>query len=363
MNKDWLSYKFRFITVMLVLSYTYLHLKLTGQYVNASLDQLFHFSAQLPFGQRLLVPILARLLSLFLPLPMFQLFFLIELVINALCYLVLIRLFEREFTAFQAQVLVWLLFLLLPLLTVINYRFSIQGEVPIFYPYDSASLLFMAAGFLFCLRGQWIYFISTLFLATFNRETSILLILMIPALHWRSLRKLFLPIIVSVCVYVLARIIIFFIVRELPGHLIELYFRYPDISYYQLNLFWLLQDKNILLFIFCFAGLPLFWFAFFDYIPIQYKPLRYVVLFHFICLLFVGRLVEGRLYLDTLVLMYLPVCVAIKDYLLEETPLIVKERSGFFYFDRYAVLGILVSLVLFGRIINSGIIYLGNHYY
>src|SRR3546814_6252291 len=115
-----------------------------------------NFSAQLPFEQRLLVPALANLLSHIFPLTVDKLFFLLEWLFISLFYFSLYQLLQLEFSPRQAQLLSWLSILLLPLMTVINYRFRVYGGAPFFYPSDTASLFFMALGFLLCLRTKWV---------------------------------------------------------------------------------------------------------------------------------------------------------------------------------------------------------------
>lgn len=74
-NKDILLYKYRFITVVLLLGYVFIHTQLSGVYTESSLEQLMSFSAHLPFEQRLLVPALANVLSRVFPLSVDKLFF------------------------------------------------------------------------------------------------------------------------------------------------------------------------------------------------------------------------------------------------------------------------------------------------
>ncbi|WED42986.1 hypothetical protein [Legionella cardiaca] len=356
MNKDLLNYKSQFITVILLLGYTFLHIRLTGRYVDATFDQLLDFSARLPFGQRVLMPAIANGLSFLLPLTASELFTITEFITNSLFYVSLTKLLCQEFSPRQAQGLSWLFFLLLPLVTVINYRFSITGEAAIYYPYDSASLFFMATAFLLCLRERWIYFIPLLFLATFNRESSFLLVLMIPALHWDKLRTVVKPLVFSLLTFILARIIILFLVQELPGQLLEFYFRNADHTHFEVNLSWLFNEEHILLFIFGFAGLPLFWFGFYDYIPPQYRPLRYIALVYFLGLLVIGNFMEARIFIEIVVLLYLPVCVAMRRWAQDLEPF--SQSPGVLpYVERYFVLGVLLLTILFHKVINPVIVW------
>ncbi len=342
MNQDILRYKYRFVTFTLLLGYSYLHTQLTGTYIDVPLIDLMHFSARLPFGQRLLVPALANALSLILPLTVDQLFFLLEWLFISLFYFALIKLLRLEFNAKQAQLLSWLCILLLPLLTVINYRFSRNGLAAVFYPADTAALFFMAMGFFLCLQARWRCFVLWVFLATFNRESSILLVLMIPALYWQNCANVLKPTCFALLAYLLARILVLQFLHGVPGPLLEWYYQKSAHPNFEINMLWLLNDQNILLFMFCFAGLPLFWFAFFDYIPLQYRPLRYVALVYFLALLLVGNFVEARIFSEILLILYLPVCVAVKNWLLDRKLILPSKLGLAHYIDRYALLTLLL---------------------
>ncbi len=357
MNADLLRYKYRFVTFVLLLSYAFIHTHLTGLYSDISFANLMNFSVRLPFGQRLLVPALVNLIAPIIPLKVDELFFLMEWLFISLFYFALFSLLRQEFSPRQSQFLSWLFILLLPLITVVNYRFQNNGIATFFYPYDTASLFFMAMGFLFCLRSQWLYFIPWVFLATLNRESSILLVLIIPALHWQQLKSMVQPMTFAFLAYLLARFLVLQFLHGVPGQLLEWYPLGGPYTHFESNLIWLLNEQNILLFMFCFAGLPLFWFAFYDFIPLQYRPLRYVALFYFLALLTVGRFMEARIFSEIVVLLYLPVCLALKNWLIEHEPVRPSSFGIAYYLDRYAVLGLLLVIVILQRPLNQAFIH------
>jgi hypothetical protein len=346
MNEDLFRYKTQFLTVVLLLGYAFLHTKLTGVDINTPLDDLINLSVPLPFSQRLFVPVLANFICRFLPIGVVNIFFLLEWLFISLSYFALLSLLRYEFEQRPAQLLAWLFILLLPLTTVVNYYYTIGGEVDIFYPWDSSTLFFMAFGFLLCLRAQWRYFIPLVFLATLNRETSILLVMMVPALNWQKRYAVIKPMIFSMLAYILARLLVLLIVHGASGEPLEWNYHETTYTNFELNLFWLLHQQFILLFMFCFAGLTLFWFAFYDYIPLQYRPLRYVALFYFLALLLVGRLMEGRIFIEIMVMLYLPVCVALSHWLTKQKPIGPLPQGFIYYVDRYAILTLLSLIVI-----------------
>ncbi|KTC84687.1 MULTISPECIES: hypothetical protein [Legionella] len=359
-NRDILHYKYRFISVILLLGYAFIHTQLSGIYSETTLEQLMNFSAQLPYEQRILVPALANVLSRVFPLAVDKLFFLLEWLFISLFYFSLFQLLKLEFNQRQAQLLSWLCILLLPLMTVINYRFKVYGSAPFFYPSDTAALFFMTLGFLLCLRAKWVYFIPWVFISTVNRESSILLVLLIPALYWHKIHRVIKPLFFALLSYVLARLLILTLLHKVPGQLMDWYFRSSTHTYFEVNWLWLLEGQNILLLVFGLVGLPLFWFAFFDYIPLQFRPLRYLTLFYFLALSLIGNFMEPRIFSEIVVLLYLPVCLAIKNWLMKQSPIFPSKLGIAYYIDRYAVLGLLFLVIVFRQCLNHWVIWLAN---
>ena len=345
MNTDILRFKFHFVSIALLLGYAFLHVKMTGVYVDSDLQQLINLTARLPYGQRLLVPTLAHAIQYFLPLRTADVFFLLEWGFISAFFLMLYTLLKTHFEPSPAQLLSWLFILLLPLVTVVNYRFTTNGPATFFYPYDSATLFFIAGGFLWCLQQRWAIFIPWVFLATLNRESSILLVLLIPALNWQQRGRFLLPLVGSFLAFGLARLTVLYSVKGLPGTLAEWCYLKKSIPHFSQNLWWLLDFHHVLLLAFCFAGLPLFWFAFYDYIPARFHPLRYLTFGYFVGLLFLGNFPEVRIFNEIVLLLYLPVCIGISQWLKGQTPAqIVHDFSD--YVDRFAILigmGILVA--------------------
>ena len=218
----------------------------------------------------------------------------------------------------------------------------------------------MALGFLFCLRSQWLYLIPWIFLATFNRESSILLVLMIPALHWQKFSSVLKPMFFALIAYILARFLVLSFLHGVPGQLMEWYFRKSSHTYFEVNLLWLFNKQNILLFMYCFAGLPLFWFAFYDFIPLRYRPLRYIAFFYFIALLLVGNFMEARIFIEIMVLLYLPVCLALSRWLSEQKPILSDLRGLAYYLDRYLILALLLLIAILRQPLDLGVIWLSH---
>ena len=199
-------------------------------------------------------------------------------------------------------------------------------------------------------------------MATFNRESSVLLVFLIPLLHWSRLRTVIIPFGLAVAAFLVGRLLVIFIVHNLPGTFVELYFFQTNHTNFEINLLRLLEGQQLFFFIYCLAGLPLFWFAFYDYIPARYQPLRYLALAYFLGLLIVGNFTEARIFGEIIVLMYLPVCAAIHRWLNGVSPQSYSTTRGLiFYSNRYAVLTILVLVPLLRSPLNQAVIWL-THY-
>ncbi|MCW8386533.1 hypothetical protein OQJ15_09475 [Fluoribacter dumoffii] len=353
MNKDFLRYKLRFITVALLLGYAFLHYTLTHPFVETSFEHIGNFSIRFPYAQRVLIPILLYPF-LFLPIKSGNWFFLAECLFTGLMYVGIYQLLRFEFNTRASQLLSWLFILLLPLITIINYRFTVGGVATFFYPSDTPAVFFTALGFLWCLQAKWFYFIPLVFLATLNRESSILLVLLIPVLHWQKIKQLVKLLFFSLFAYIGARIIVISSLGAIPGKLVE----WTDINsntHFAANLQWLFTDHNLLMFCFCFAGLPLFWFGFYDYIPKIYRPLRYLVAVYFIGLLFIGNFMEPRIFSEIVVLLYLPVCIGIRNWYTgfssfeEENA----SKSSLYFLNRFCILIFFTLVLIFNRPINQ----------
>lgn len=357
MNSRSFHYKALFTIFALILGYAYMHVRLTGIYVDVGFDKLDELSMRLPFAQRLLLPYIAAAIHFFIPIDSSLLYFVMECLFLIGLYAVLYQLLTKEFDANQAQLLTGLFFLILPLVTVINYRLDLGGSVPIFCIYDTPSMFFTALGFWLCLEKKWGYFSLCIFFATLNRESSLLIILLAFLLYYQTIKEVIKPLFISFLVFILAKLIVCYLVRELPGTWLEWMHVGSGRTHFDLNLYWLFAQGNIFLFLYCFAGLPLFWFTFYDYIPLRYRPIGYLVFFYFLGLMLVGNLFEARIFSEIIVLLYLPVLTGI-TYWLKGAPVIWPEKTyGFLYFfDRYAILFFMLLIIIFNRLINKNLL-------
>lgn len=348
MNRDIVRYKYNFLTFVLVIAYALMHIRLTGCYVDATLEQLYNFSVRMPFAQRVLTPFILHVLSYFLDVNLYNLAFMLECIFSGLTFWSLFSLLQYELDTQQAKLMSWLFFLILPVITVVNYRLAAPISdtfAAFYYPYDTATLFFMFAGLLFCLREKWIHFIILLFFATLNRESSFLLVLSALTLYWRGPTRNYLYIISAFLVYGITHLLIIYFVDYRGGSHFDYIIPNSDIPRFMDNLHWLFVKENLLLFMYCMAFLPIFWFAFSEYIPVKLRPLRYVALLNFCILLYVGSFKEARIFSEIVALLYMPVCIGVRNWLQGMKPIVVDR------FDRYHVLAFIVGLFIFSSLL------------
>lgn len=360
MNNDLFRYKLNSITFFLLLSYACAHVYLTGVYVEASLEDLMQGVARLPFGQRLLVPKVALIIHNIFPLEAYEIFFFLELGFVILLYFSLKKLLETTFDPQNARCLSWLFILLLPLITIINYRYTLNKDATFYYPYDTATLFFMVSGYWCCLQQRWLYFFPLLFLATLNRESSILLVLLIPTLNWQNKKQVAKQFALALTIYWLTQSWVIWMTSGLSGTRVEWFTTGGPSTHFAFNLAWLLHFNYLSIFLECMAGIPLLWFVFYDFIPPKFRPLRYLTLIYFVGLLVFGMFMEARIFEEIVVLLYLPVCIAIHLWLDGAKPVMNEAKNVLYYIDRYSVLSALLIIIIFKESFNDVILWLAQ---
>lgn len=350
MNTDIFRYKKYTVTSLLLLSYAFMHVKLTAVYIDASLDKMISFSARLPFGQRLLLPGLAHSIVSVIPLNIAEVFFLLELFFLILFYHANYRLLHLYFDERSSQLLSWVFLLLLPLVAIVNYRLTWNGEANFFYPCDSASLFFMTMGLYLCLRQQWYWFYLLIGIATFNRESAVLLVALVPFIYWPSLNNKRQVLFISTLIYLLSRLLVICCTQHFPGTYMEWFFRLSPFTLFTANYVWFVERGGLLLIIYCLAALPLIGFSLYDYIPPEFRRLRYLAFAYFLGLMLVGVAMESRIYHEIMVLLYLPTCLALKNWL-DNKPY-PRDLSFAGFLQRYGIIISVIVLFLLHKPLN-----------
>lgn len=351
MNSDIQQYKYNLLIFSVIVTYACLHYALAGNYEGADFSALSAFSTPMPYAQRVLIPLLVNAFMWLTGqyFPLMQVYFLFECIAVLLLYFSL-YLLMLSFMQRRAAELLSLLFIMLCSLTfVVNYRFSIGAAAMINFPYDTPAMVFIFWGMRCVLQQRWLWLAVCVVLATLNRETSILIILLLPALNARQGKPWLRPFVLNLFLYILVRTIVLILFSGNGGEGMEWWYRDTAWTHFEVNMSWLLHRCHVFFLLAEMAFLPMFWFVWHDYIARCFLDIRFVVLFHFLCLTMVAHLYESRIFGESIALLYVPLSVALPAVLNNEG--VRKRRSGMLaYIDRYAVLFILAAVLLLWKI-------------
>lgn len=294
------------LTVCLVVTgYALLRLVMNREYEGATWEQLYSLQAPLPFGHRILIPLLCRPLVDGLGLPIRQAFQVFEILSGFALFLAL-RWTLRAYVAERvASFFACLFFFVLPFLFLLNYRW------PVFYPYDTPSVAFTVLAFGLLVRERWGLAVAVMAVAAVNREIAAFFPLLAFCLLFGRVptRKIVGWMLVMWAVYFAVRSAI---ALALPQDLGEsLHFHVGDTLRILNNLDWLVVSRlNAVLLLASMGFLPVFWITLRDWLPSGLWRVGLLALLMFIPLLFVGNLYEPRIYGEIAVLLYLPLCLA-----------------------------------------------------
>ena len=300
------------IVVMLV-AHSQWRLTMNREYAPDTWEQLISLDAPRPFGLRVLVPLLARPFVAWHIASPEQMFGLLEFAFSAALFVALWQLFTTWLPRAQALVASYVFFLILTI------PFLLQHRWPLYYPYDTASMFFMAAGMYAVVQQRWRWALLIVLVGTTNRETTFLIPLFAAsyyistrhrtlALRWTAL--MFLS-------YGVVRLGLYTWLRDLPGPALHL--TLDGTWRLTSNLQWLRSPTHWPLLLSYLGSLPLWWVVFFDAIPSSLRNTRYVSVFFFIVLMCVGNVYEPRIYGELLVLLYVPAVVGLTRWLADQS--------------------------------------------
>jgi len=314
--------------LLLALAYAALRLAMNQEFEGAPWDQLLDFSAAKPFGLRVLVPLLAWPLHSLLRMPAAWVFGLFEALATVGLVLALTAALRSFMPARWAQALGALFILLLPI------PFLLQHRWPIFYPYDTPAMAFIAGGVALLLRARWRLAALLCLLAALNRESAALIPAAALALHWRTssepvpkdmslptaspTRSLLVRALGLAAAVVLARLAVGILLKDNPGAPLQLF---VDATPRLLaNLAWLEHPAHWLLLPAYLGFIPLAWLLLAPNIPPRLRRLGWIALAYLGALLWVANIDEPRVYGEAMVLLYLPAAVGLHRWLQPPAP-------------------------------------------
>ncbi len=314
--------RIRLGALLLLVSFSYANMRLAmnREFEDARWQQLLDMTAPRPYVGRLLIPRILHLWQICTSVTFPTMFLTIE-TLAALGLILGVAATLQQFIGFRAGVLAALVLIL-----SMAIPFMLQHRWPIYYPYDTPSMAFIAWGLWAAVRRRPVTLSILTFMAALNRESAVLLPLIavavwLPESTWIWALRRTLPAFLSLGV---SRLLVWTWTRGLKGPTVSLFVggrpRFVN------NADWfnsgapppgsvlnmpstfhsLLNPFQVFLFV---LGLPLAYLVFQRYIPIGLRLIRIPLAISFFGLMFVGNVYEPRIFAEIIVALFIPVTV------------------------------------------------------
>lgn len=298
------------LTLALVaIGYAYMRFRMNQISGVATLDQLYTLEADLPYGHRVLLPLMARPLVAGLGLELVPAFLLLEMVWAVVLAQVLHAAFRPEAGERGAVALAAGVFF------VLAYPFLLRHDWPVFYPYDTPAVALTALFVLLVWRRHWLAALVLTALAAANRESTIFFPLVAAALllrHW-PLGRIALFCLALLAAHLAMRGLIAWALPAAGGAALS--FVLDGVPRVAGNLRWLASPVRLLELIAAMGFLPLFWLVLKRASPPALRGLGPVAWLFFLALMLVGNVYEPRIYGELLILLYIPAALGLKRWL------------------------------------------------
>lgn len=303
------------LTILLVsISYTCLRFTLNIEYGGATWKMLYELVAPVPFGNRILVPLLSRpLVAVDFDIKIAFMFW--EVAFSILLIYSLFRVFRLYLDDKWSRLFSLLIFLFLPLAFLLKFKW------PIFYPYDTAAMAFIILSMYLVLKERWMLLVILVAIATLNRESSILVPLIFAAMYADKMatKRFFHILILLSSAYIAVRIGLMEITRSNPHpYGGQMAFVAGDHLRINTNLYWFIRNPvNPFIFLGSIGFTPLFVVLLRKSIPQHIMNLALVCGVYIFMLAFIGNLYESRIFGEVLVIAYVMICLGTYSYLNE----------------------------------------------
>lgn len=281
--------------------------------VGTTWQDIYDLAIAVPFGNRILVPVLSRPL-VWAGCSLYRTYQFWEVVSAFLLIWGLARVF-RLFVEDR-----WARWLSIGVAYALVLVFLLFNRLSFLYPWDTPAMAFVVWGLYFLFRGNWPATVVLLLAATLNRESSILIPLLFAVFYADRLPlKRFVVVLMAMAgSYCLARYLVNLTTVDNIGagqfrqmSLVE------DCTWrVNNNIAWLmLEKKNFLVLLATLAGLPVAFLALFRWIPRHMRRIGPVALAYFAMLFFIGNVEESRIYGEITCLLYVAVALGGYRYL------------------------------------------------
>lgn len=330
------------LVVGLAVGWAVLRIAMNREFRGAPWAALLALDAPLPFGHRVLVPLLARPLvaagfDVAVAWGVFEVAAIVVLV------LVLERIFAARMRARAARLLAASVLGVLPLAYLLPHRW------PIYYPWDAPAMAFVAAGTLLALQRRFAIACVVTAIAALNRESALLVpaCVAVLSLHETAVRRRALPWAgLMVVTYAVVR---WGIAAALPDNRgpslhIALEGRYRLFN----NLEWLADPAHAIAFVGSLGFLPLLWVAVRRHVPSDLQRLGGPALAAVLGLAVVANVYEPRAFGEPIVLGWIAVATGLGRWLLEAPREAGAPRPGWLVlFDRATAPALVFLFVAF----------------
>jgi hypothetical protein len=332
--------------VLVAAAWAVLRLAMTRQYDPASWEMLVELRAPLPFGHRVLIPLVAR--------PFVHAgvaigtVFVVSEGLATVALLVLVRrTLARDLPERAARLGAF------GVLGALAFALLLEHRWPIFYPWDAWAMVAVVAAVDAIRRERLALATAIVVIGAYNRESVALVPLLGVALRLdRSpLRPTIAWAILTGLAYAAARASIDWIVPEAPGARLHVWF--GDELRLLHNLRWLADLRHQLIWWASLAFLPLAWLAVRRWIPPDLHRTHVVALFGLGGLLVVANAYEPRVYAELIVLGWCAVWTGAWRWATGE-PVSPRAPGWIGVFDRAAAV-VLVALAVVSVLILRGL--------
>ena len=304
--------------------FTDLRYRVNLEFPLATLDGLIRGTANKPFQFRMLVPWIVQGLQSLTGGETKTLYRAVDAVATLGIYYATRYYLRSWFSAVASATAAFSVFLVLP------WNFILARDVPIYLPYDMASIAFFTLGLAFLRRGRWTLYYPLLAVATVNREITIFLILAFAISQWATMsrRKWAIHLAGQLAIWITIKAILGSMYAANPGEALEFSHAGTQSPHLVSNLDILTTLSNLLTVLSCFGFLwvliPLFWRRLSDQFL---RQVLWIVPPFVLSLLLFGNINEMRVYAEMLPVVLVPALLIITD-LLPSGPLSRGAGSG-----------------------------------
>lgn len=302
---------------LLAASWAALRLQMNGEYKGAPWAAIAEFSAPLPFGHRVLVPLLAAPLRALTGWPLALVWGVFEALAAAGLWLALRAALRPLVPVRWDMSLATGFFALLPPVFLLKHKWAV------FYPWDTPAMALLALGVALVAARRFAAATALCFVAALNRESAALIPAAALALHvgtganrhvLRDIRAVAGPVAAMGAACVAARLAVAAALPDLPGPALHFYLG-KNTPRWLHNLEWLQDPLHWLWLPAYVAFLPLVWALLWRQIAPPERRLGLVAAAYFAALLPVANIYEPRVFGEILVLLYIPAAAALCRWL------------------------------------------------